>query len=214
MHFFLLLLLTSWPQGWASCPQGWESWPQGLGVLTPGLGQLTPGLGELTPGLGELTAGSGELTRKVGRVSTKAGAERRSCTNPFNARAHGSQEPSSTEHDDHTSRGDTALSNKGWLHDVGGAPWRNTRRVAAPLKSSVLVSEGGCETRVKKVGYSRLCRLVTTTGYVSWLRRLVTSAGYGEWLRWWWIDAHGVETIEVETKTGRYEMTKGRDDVS
>ena len=145
-----------------------------------------------------------------------AGPVRRSCANPLNARAHGPQQPNNIEHDDHTSRGETALSSRRWLHDVGGTPWRNTQSEAAPLKPSLLVNEDGWGTRVEKAGYNWLSRLVTPaateTGYVGWLRRLVTPAGYGDWLRWWWTEAHGVETIEVETKTGRYKMTKGRDD--
>ena len=57
-------------------------------------------------------------------MKRRAGTARRSCTSPLNTRAHGSQQPSSTEHDDHTSRGDTAPSSRGWLHDIGDTPWR------------------------------------------------------------------------------------------
>ena len=138
----------------------------------------------------------------IGWFKWGAGAVRRSCTNPLNARLHGSHQPNNTGHDDHTSRGDTVPSSRGWLHDAGGTQWRNTRSEAAPLKPSVLVNEAGCRTLVKKAGYNWLCRLVTTT---------VTPADYRDWLRWW-LETHGGETIEIETKTGRYELTRGRDD--
>ena len=94
-----------------------------------------------------------------------------------------SQQPNSTEHDDHTSRGDTTLSSRGWLHVVGGTPSRNTRSEAAPLKPSVLVNEDGCGKLVKKAGYNWLCRLVTSADYGDWLHWLVTTIGYVSWLR-------------------------------
>ena len=145
-----------------------------------------------------------------------AGAVRRNCTNPLNARAHESKQPNSTEHDDHTNRCDTALSSRGWLHDVCGTPWHNTEEKQLRLNHQCRLVRILADLWLRRpvtTGYADwLRRQPTVTGYAGWLRRLVTPAGYGDWLRWWWTEAHGVETIEVETKTGRYEMMKGRDD--
>ena len=62
-----------------------------------------------------------------------------------------------------------------------------------------------------------LCWLVTTTGYADRLRRLVMLAGYDDWLRQL-VTETGSGDDELkrmawrQSKTGRYEMTKGRGD--
>ena len=102
----------------------------------------------------------------------RAGAVRRSCTYPPSARAHGSQQPNSTGHED------TQVEAPGWLHDVGGTPWLNTR---GWLRNS------GWESRLKLVlptgDASKLRRLVMLAGYDDWLRRPFTTTGYTSWLR-------------------------------
>ena len=116
-------------------------------------------------------------------IQWRAVAVRCSFTSLLNARAHVSQQPKNTEYDDHTSRGDTAVSSRGWLHDIGGTPWCSIRSKAAPLKSSVLVDEDGWGILVEKAGYNWLCWLVTPAGYGDWLCWLVTVTGYASWIR-------------------------------
>ena len=98
-------------------------------------------------------------------IKWRAGAVRRSCTNPLNARPHGSQ-PTSTEHDDHTDEV-TPLSAVG-----DDTPWRNTRSEATPHSCWLMrmVAERGLRRPV-------------TTGYADRLQRLVMLAGYDDWLR-------------------------------
>ena len=80
---------------------------------------------------------------------------RRNCTNPLNARVHGSPQPNSTGHDGHTRAEVTLLSAVGDDCTTLAAPRdANTRSEAAPVKPSVPVIDDGFGRLVRKAGYN------------------------------------------------------------